>query len=284
MTHGGIRDTINPSKNLEVHTMKRGSFAAGFLTCLLLAGVTTTAYAAGIMAERSHHRVVVDGKEAQMEAYVINGSNYVKLRDIGKAVGFEVYWDSENGCVQVESGKPYTGEAPAKVEPDKPLSRPEDTSTTIDVNALKQDIIDRTNALRKENGVAVLRVNDKLMQAAQVRADEMAAHTVYSHTRPNGGKFNTVTDCPYMAENIHRIADWVLSDQTLAERAVADWSASTTHNKNMVNPKLIKASKLVAGHLSSKQLCKFVLCEHFIFCLIRRNCCCWKNAHAHANP
>ena len=238
MTHGGIRDTINPSKNLEVHTMKRGSFAAGFLTCLLLAGVTTTAYAAGIMAERSHHRIVVDGKEAQMEAYVINGSNYVRLRDIGKAVGFEVYWDSENGCVQVESGKPYTGEAPAKVEPDKPLSRPEDTSTTIDVNALKQDIIDRTNALRKENGVAVLRVNDKLMQAAQVRADEMAAHTVYSHTRPNGGKFNTVTDCPYMAENIHRIADWVLSDQTLAERAVADWSASTTHNKNMVNPKL----------------------------------------------
>lgn len=238
MTHGGIRDTMKPSKNLEVHTMKRGSFAAGFLTCLLLAGVTTTAYAAGIVAERSHHRIVVDGKEAQMEAYVINGSNYVRLRDIGKAVGFEVYWDSENGCVQVESGKPYTGEAPAKAEPDKPLSRPEDTSTTIDVNALKQDIIDRTNALRKENGVAVLRVNGELMQAAQVRADEMAAHTVYSHTRPNGGKFNTVTDCPYMAENIHRIADWVLSDQTLAERAVADWSASTTHNKNMVNPKL----------------------------------------------
>ena len=103
---------------------------------------------------------------------------------------------------------------------------------------MKQDIADRTNALRCENGVAVLRVNNKLMQAAQVRADEMAAHTVYSHTRPNGGKFNTVTDCPYMAENIHRIADWVLSDQTLAERAVADWYASTVHHKNMVNPKL----------------------------------------------
>ena len=238
MTHGGIRDTMKPSKDMEVHTMKRGSFAAGFLTCLLLAGITTTAYAVGIVAERSTHRVVVDGKEAQMEAYVINGSNYVRLRDIGKAVGFEVYWDSENGCVQVESGKPYTGEAPAKAEPDKPLSRPEDTSTTIDVNALKQDIIDRTNALRRENGVAALRVNDRLMQAAQVRADEMAAHTVYSHTRPNGGKFNTATDCPYMAENIHRIADWTMSNQTLAERAVTDWYASTVHHKNMVNPKL----------------------------------------------
>ena len=220
--------------------MKRGSFAAGFLTCLLLAGVTTTAYAAGIMAERSHHRIVVDGKEAQMEAYVINGSNYVRLRDIGKAVGFEVYWDSENGCVQVESGKPYTGEEPAKAEVIKPAPQPEPTVPTndADVDAMKRDIVDRTNALRREKGVAALCVNDRLMQAAQVRADEMAAHTVYSHTRPNGGKFNTVTDCPYMAENIHRIADWVLSDQTLAERAVADWSASATHNKNMVNPKL----------------------------------------------
>ena len=220
--------------------MKRGSFAAGFLTCLLLAGVTTTAYAAGIMAERSHHRIVVDGKEAQMEAYVINGNNYVKLRDMGKTVGFEVFWDSDAKCVQVKSGIPYTGEAPAKAEPDKPESHPEPTAPAndADVGAMKQDIIDRTNALRKENGVAVLRVNDRLMQAAQVRANEMAAHTVYSHTRPDGRKFNTVTDCPYMAENIHRIADWVLSDQTLAERAVADWYASTVHHKNMVNPKL----------------------------------------------
>ena len=114
----------------------------------------------------------------------------------------------------------------------------QETTEYFDDAATKQDIIDRTNALRRENGVSVLTVNGELMQAAQVRADEMAAHTVYSHTRPNGGKFNTVTDCPYMAENIHRIADWVLSDQTLAERAVADWSASATHNKNMVNPKL----------------------------------------------
>ena len=214
--------------------MKRGSFAAGFLTCLLLAGVTTTAYAAGIMAERSHHRIVVDGKEAQMEAYVINGNNYVKLRDIGEQVGFNVYWDSDTKYVQVESEKPYTGEAPEKSAEAKPMEHPSQT----DVATAKQDIIDRTNALRRENGVSALTVNDKLMQAAQIRAEEMAAHTVYSHTRPNGKKFNTVTDCPYMAENIHRIADWTMSNQTLAERAIADWSASATHNKNMLNQKL----------------------------------------------
>ena len=116
--------------------MKRGSFAAGFLTCLLVVGVTTTAYAAGIVAERSTHRVFVDGREVQMEAYRIKGNNYVKLRDIGEQVGFNVYWDSVNGCVQVESGKPYTGEAPAKTEPDKTVSQPEVTAPAADVDAM----------------------------------------------------------------------------------------------------------------------------------------------------
>ena len=211
------------------------------LTGIFIGAVITggaSAYTAGILAERSTNRIYVNGQEVQMEAYTINGNNYVKLRDIGKTVGFEVYWDGDEKCVQIKSDKPYTGEAPVKAETSEPASQPEVTTPADDVDAMKQDIVDRTNSLRRENGVAVLRVNDRLMQAAQVRANEMATHTVYSHTRPDGRKFNTVTDCPYMAENIHRIADWVLSDQTLAERAVADWSASTTHNKNMVNPKL----------------------------------------------
>ena len=209
-----------------------------YLIAGILIGITlfggSSVLAAGITVERSTNRIYVDGQEVRLTAYNINGNNYVMLRDVGRAVGFEVYWDGDAKCVQIESDKPYTGEAPVKSAATKPVEQPAQT----DVAAAKQDIVDRTNALRREKGVAALRVNDKLMQAAQVRADEMAANTVYSHTRPNGEKFNSVTDCPYMAENIHRIADWVLSDQTLAERAVADWSASATHNKNMVNPKL----------------------------------------------
>ena len=214
--------------------MKRGSFVVGFLTGLLVVGVTTTAYAAGIMAERSHHRIVVDGKEVQMEAYRIKGNNYVKLRDIGEQVGFNVYWDSVNGCVQVESGKPYTGEAPAKAEPDKPVPQPESTAPA-DVDAMKQDIVERTNALRKENGSAVLTTNDKLMQAAQVRADEMAANTVYSHTRPDGRKYVTVTDCQYVGENIHCLEEWALKEKSLPETVMWAWAASAGHLKNMTN-------------------------------------------------
>ena len=210
----------------------------GLVLCGLALGLSLSVPAAqaveSLKATLSTNRILVDGQEVHLTAYNINGNNYVMLRDVGRAVDFNVYWDSDAKCVQVESKKPYTGEAPVTSAETKPVEQPAQT----DVAAAKQDIIDRTNALRHQKGVAVLRVNDKLMQAAQVRADEMAAHTVYSHTRPNGEKFNPVTDCPYMAENIHRIADWTLSEQTLAEQAVADWNASTTHHKNMLNPKL----------------------------------------------
>ena len=111
--------------------MKRGSFAAGFLTCLLLAGVTTTAYAAGIMAERSTNRIFVDGQEVQIEAYAIHDNNFMQLRDIGKAVGFNVYWNAEDGSVQIETDKPYTGEAPTQASAVKTITLPADGSRYV---------------------------------------------------------------------------------------------------------------------------------------------------------
>lgn len=215
----------------------------GLVLCGLVMGLALSAPAAqaveSLKATLSTNRILVDGQETHMTAYTINGNNYIKLRDMGKAVGFEVYWDSANGCVQVESGKPYTGEAPAKTEPDKTVTQPEPTAPAndADVDAMKQDIIDRTNALRKENGIAALTTSDKLMQAAQVRADEMAASGAYSHTRPDGRKYTTVTDCKYVGENICQIPLIYLVQQnaTLHERAVLLWSNSDGHRKNMTN-------------------------------------------------
>ena len=96
----------------EVVTMKRFQFLTGFLCgALLFAGFTSVASAAsGIMAAISNQPVYVDGQRVYMTAYQIGGNNYVKLRDIGEAVGFNVYWDGAS--VQVESDKPYTGAAP----------------------------------------------------------------------------------------------------------------------------------------------------------------------------
>ena len=208
-----------------------------YLIAGILIGITlfggSSVLAAGITAERSTNRIYVDGQEVRLTADNINGNNYVMLRDVGKTVGFEVYWDGDAKCVQIESEKPYTGEAPVTSAEAKPVEQPAQT----DVAAAKQDIIDRTNALRKENGVAALRVNDKLMQAAQVRADEMAASGVYSHTRPDGRKSNTVTDSKYTGENLHNISELYLEQQhkTLSEAVVELWSNSRTHADNMTS-------------------------------------------------
>ena len=84
-------------------------FLAGVLVGAVLFG-GSVAYAAGVIAERSINTIYIDGKQVELEAYSINGSNYLKLRDVGKTVGFNVYWD---GAVQIDTASPYTGEAPS---------------------------------------------------------------------------------------------------------------------------------------------------------------------------
>lgn len=213
----------------------------GLVLCGLALGLSLSAPAAqaveSLKATLSTNRILVDGQEVRLTAYNINGNNYVMLRDVGKTVGFEVYWDGDAKCVQIESGKPYTGIAPVKAETSEPASQLEITTPADDVDAMKQDIVDRTNALRRAKGVAALRINDKLMQAAQVRADEMAASGVYSHTRPDGRKSNTVTDSRYTGENIHSISELYLNQQqkTLSEAVVNLWSNSKAHADNMTS-------------------------------------------------
>lgn len=85
------------------------SFVSGVLTGAMLFG-GGIAYAAGVMAEHTPQQVYVDGKAVQMDAYSVNGYNYVKLRDVGEAVGFNVYWDGKS--IQVDSDAPYTGTNP----------------------------------------------------------------------------------------------------------------------------------------------------------------------------
>ena len=106
-----------------------------------------------------------------------------------------------------------------------------------DVDAAKQDIVARTNALRAERGIAALAADDQLMRAAQVRADEMAATGTYSHTRPDGRKYYTVTDCRQVGENIHQIPLLYLAQQktALAETLVYSWSKSAGHMENMTD-------------------------------------------------
>ena len=82
------------------------TFAVGVFVDLALCGPAAQA-ASGLTASFSTQPIYVDGQRVQMEAYQIHGNNFVQLRDVGRAVGFNVYWDG--AAVQMESGKSYTG-------------------------------------------------------------------------------------------------------------------------------------------------------------------------------
>lgn len=82
----------------------------GMVLGMALIGGSHAAASAILTATPSTQPIYVDGQRVSMTAYSIGGNNYVKLRDVGEAVGFNVYWDG--GAVQIESGKPYTGIGP----------------------------------------------------------------------------------------------------------------------------------------------------------------------------
>ena len=136
-------------------------FVLGVLTGAALFGGASAA-AVGLVAQPAWSPIYVDGQQVQMAAYNILGNNYVKLRDIGKAVGFNVYY--QNG-VQVDSKNPYTGEAPAQVvQPTEAVQAAESADT---LETTRQEMIRLINQVRRENGVGELTVNTALMDAAQ---------------------------------------------------------------------------------------------------------------------
>ena len=71
---------------------------------------------AALTAQQSGQRIYIDGKQVQMEAYSINGSNYCKLRDVGKAVGFAVEYNALTNTVQINTKEAYEDETTVMVK------------------------------------------------------------------------------------------------------------------------------------------------------------------------
>lgn len=97
-----------------VISVKRRVIDMGFgvLVGAALFGGGYAAAVSGVMAVPTWQPIYVDGQKVEMEAYNIGGHNYIKLRDAGKEVGFNVYW--QDG-VQVDTSSPYIGVAPAGI-------------------------------------------------------------------------------------------------------------------------------------------------------------------------
>lgn len=193
------------------------TLCAGILIgALLVGGSAANAVETYLKALPSAHTVYLDGQRIYLESYVINGSNYVRLRDVGEAMDFNVYWDDASGSVQVNSTEAYTGQPPAQIP---------------ELDAVRQEIVRLVNQVRRENGVGYLTIDQRLMDAAQERAETMYTYhrteedcaAVHAHGYPHG-----------FGANITAFTGTATAD--IAQKAVENWVNSPGHFQTMIDP------------------------------------------------
>lgn len=97
------------------------------------------------------------------------------------------------------------------------------------------NIVDLTNAARRSLGVAELRMNPQLSQAATAKAEDMVINQYFAHNSPTG-----VTPWSWVksAGYVYRYAGENLAVHfTTAEGVTDGWLASPTHRENIASEK-----------------------------------------------
>ena len=187
------------------------------VTGMVIGAALVSEAAAGIVAEPTWQKIYVDGQQVSMTAYNIAGNNYVRLRDIGQQVGFNVYWENS---VQIDTGAPYTGIAPVQ----------EISSQPTDIE-IREEMIRRINEVRKKHGVPELAVNQALMDAAQ----ECSAYLYTKHN--NRAECETVAASGYPHGFGSNLTVFTVTDpKRISEKAVANWENSPGHLATMIDP------------------------------------------------
>jgi hypothetical protein len=87
--------------------MKTRKTIAGIIAAALLIGSVTATAAEEITAKLSPQKIYVDGQRVELLAYNISDNNYVRLRDLGKAADFSVFYDASGDSVRIDRGYGY---------------------------------------------------------------------------------------------------------------------------------------------------------------------------------
>lgn len=80
--------------------------------------------AASLTAIPSRQTFYVNGQKVEFEAYSIHGNNFVKVRDIGKAVDFGVTYDGATNSVHIDPNTHYQEETPQPTPTPTPTPAP----------------------------------------------------------------------------------------------------------------------------------------------------------------
>ena len=187
------------------------------VTGMVIGAALVSDAAAGIVAEPTWQKIYVDGRQVSMTAYNIAGNNYVRLRDTGQQVGFNVYWSDG---VQIDTGAPYTGIAPVQ----------EISSQPTDME-IREEMIRRINQVRRKYSATELAVGQSLMDAAQ----ECSSYLYTKHN--NRVECETVAASGYPHGFGSNLTVFTVTDpKRISEKAVANWENSPGHLATMIDP------------------------------------------------
>lgn len=142
-------------------------------------------------------------------------------------------------------------------------SSSETPSTSDDEYAeVKDEIIELTNEVRAEHGVAALTKSDLIMEIAQQRAEESAEMLAINHARPDGTHWSTILEeYGFDLFDLQCGENLVQLSQPTAERAVSAWENSSGHLLTMTasNKKYIGIG--LAKGTDGKYYCSMILTD-----------------------
>lgn len=111
-----------------------------------------------------------------------------------------------------------------------------ETSGLADVQAVRQEMLERINTIRRGIGLRPLELNPRLTDAAQAHAADMLARSYYNHISPEGTTpRQRVRAAGFMTD---LVAENIAAGHTSTADALGAWMHSSDHRRNLLDPRL----------------------------------------------
>lgn len=111
-----------------------------------------------------------------------------------------------------------------------------ETAGLADVQAVRQEMLERVNAIRSGIGLRPLELDPRLTVAAQAHAQDMLARSYYNHVSPEGTSPRRRVQAAGFVADV--AAENIAAGQTSVEDALGAWMHSTDHRRNLLDARL----------------------------------------------
>ena len=142
----------------------------------------------------------------------------------------KVWKKADNGnTTQPPAGN--TTQPPADNTTQPPVEAP--ASADSSVLAIEREVVTLVNAIRAQNGLSALTLNEELSAVARVKAEDMAQNKYFSHTSPTyGSPFDMMKK---FGISYRTAGENIAMGYSTAQSVVDGWMNSPGHRANILN-------------------------------------------------